>query len=224
MATHHHPQLELLTEYAAGALSLAQLACVSAHFNYCDDCRRAAEQLQDVGAALFEAQDAAPVGDALLNTVLARLDEAPPLCYSKPRRSEHGEQSRSGVPALLQRLMSGDFSDLPWRKITSALSIAHLKTGDPNYEFALYQIKAGGTIPDHDHQGSEMTLVLEGGFTDDRGTYHPGDFTFRQASEAHAPRALPGQDCICLAVLDAPLRFTGWKHRWMNPFLTLHAG
>jgi putative transcriptional regulator len=67
-------------------------------------------------------------------------------------------------------------------------------------------------------------VVLEGGFSDDRGTYHPGDFTFRQAGEAHAPRALPGQDCICLAVLDAPLRFTGWKHRWMNPFLTLHAG
>ena len=220
MATHHHPQPELLTEYAAGTLSLAQLACISAHFNYCHDCQRTAEQLQDVGAALFEAQDAAPVGDALLNTVLARLDEAPPLSYRRPR----GERSQSGIPALLQRLMSGDFSDLAWRKITSALSIAYLKTGDPNYEFALYQIKAGGTIPDHDHRGSEMTLVLEGGFSDDRGTYHPGDFTFRQASEAHAPRALPGQDCICLAVLDAPLRFTGWKHRWMNPFLTLHAG
>ena len=218
MATHHHPQHELLTEYAAGSLSLAQLACVSAHFNYCEDCQRTTEQLQEVGAALFEAQDATPVGDALLNTVLARLDEAPPLSYSKSRGD------RDGVPALLQRLMSGDFSDLPWRKVTSALSIARLKTGDPNYEFALYQIKAGGSIPDHDHRGTEMTLVLEGGFSDDRGTYHPGDFTVRQASEAHAPRALPGQDCICLAVLDAPLRFTGWKHRWMNPFLTLHAG
>jgi len=218
MATHHHPQLELLTEYAAGTLSLAQLACVSAHFNFCADCQQTTEQLQEVGAALFEAQDAAPLGDALLNSVLARLDEAPPLSYGRPQRGE------SAIPALLLRLMSGDFTDLPWRKITAALRIAYLKTGDPNYEFALYQIKAGGTIPDHDHRGSEMTLVLEGGFSDDRGTYHPGDFIFRQASEAHAPRALPEQDCICLAVLDAPLRFTGWKHRWMNPFLTLHAG
>ncbi len=218
MATHHHPPLELLTDYAAGTLSLAQSACVAAHFNYCSDCRRAAEQLQDVGAALFEAQDPEPVGDTVLNSVLARLDETAPLSYSRPK------PGMSGIPALLARLMNGDFSDLPWRRITSALSTAYLKTGDLDFECALYQIKAGRAIPDHDHRGSEMTLVLEGGFSDDRGTYHPGDFLFRQASEAHAPRALPDQDCICLAVLDAPLRFTSWKHRWMNPFLTLHAG
>ena len=39
----------------------------------------------------------------------------------------------------------------------------------------------------------------------------------------YAPRALPDGDCLCLAVLDAPLRFTGWKFRWINPFLRLHA-
>ena len=37
-------------------------------------------------------------------------------------------------------------------------------------------------------------------------------------------RAFADEDCICLAVLDAPLRFTGWKHRWMNPFLRLQGG
>jgi putative transcriptional regulator len=216
----YHPQLELLTEYAAGCLSLAQSSCIAAHLNYCPDCQRSAIQLQNIGAALFEAQDPLPAGDALLNRVLARLDEEAPLSYSRPR-----SDCRNGAtPALLQRLMSGDFSDLPWRKVTDALRITYLKTGDPNYEFALYQIRAGGEIPDHEHGGSEMTLVLEGGFSDDRGTYHPGDFILRQGGEQHAPRALQDQDCICLAVLDAPLRFTGWKHRWMNPFLRLHAG
>jgi putative transcriptional regulator len=32
------------------------------------------------------------------------------------------------------------------------------------------------------------------------------------------------EDCICLAVLDAPLKFTGWQYRWMNPFLRLQPG
>jgi putative transcriptional regulator len=217
--TTHHPQLELLTEYAAGSLSLAQAACIAAHLNYCEECRRTVLQLQNVGAALFEAQDPSPVGDCVLNRVLARLDEQPPLSYTRPEPTALG-----ATPALLQRLMKGDFSDLPWRKLTEALRITYLKTGDPNYEFALYRIKAGGRVPDHDHHGSEMTLVLEGGFSDDRGTYHPGDFIFRRADEQHAPRALAGRDCICLAVLDAPLRFTDWKYRWMNPFLRLHAG
>ncbi len=214
----YHPELDLLTEHAAGNLPLAQAACVSAHMNYCEQCRRTSGQLQDLGAVLFDALPGEPVGDAQLEAVLARLDDAPPLSYASS--PSYG----NAMPAILQRLMSGDFSDLSWKKITSSLRISYLKTGDPNFEFALYHIKAGGRIPEHGHRGSEMTLILEGGFSDADGSYHKGDFLLREASDVHAPTAVQSEDCICLAVLDAPLKFTGWKHRWMNPFLQLRAG
>ena len=214
----YHPELDLLTEHSAGNLPLAQAACVSAHMNYCEQCRRTSGQLQDLGAVLFDALPGEPVGDAQLEAVLARLDDAPPLSYAR------SSWSGNGTPAILQRLMSGDFSDLSWKKITSSLRISYLKTGDPNFEFALYHIKAGGRIPEHGHRGSEMTLILEGGFSDADGSYHKGDFLLREASDVHAPTAVQSEDCICLAVLDAPLKFTGWKHRWMNPFLQLRAG
>jgi putative transcriptional regulator len=214
-----HPSVDLLTEYVAGILPLAQSACISAHLNYCPQCQQQSARLQDLGAVLFESLTPVPVGDALLNTVLARLDEEPPLSY---RRAQDPAVGR--LPALLQRLMKGDFSELSWNKITSSLSISYLKTGDTAYEFALYHIKAGGKIPEHTHRGSEMTLVLQGGFSDAAGSYHEGDFLFREASDTHAPTALQSEDCICLAVLDAPLRFTSWKYRWMNPFLQLRAG
>ncbi|HAN28275.1 MAG TPA: transcriptional regulator [Haliea salexigens] len=214
-----HPSVDLLTEYVAGILPLAQSACISAHLNYCPQCQQQSARLQDLGAVLFDSLTPVPVGDALLNTVLARLDEEPPLSY---RRAQDPAVGR--LPALLQRLMKGDFSELSWNKITSSLRISYLKTGDPGYEFALYHIKAGGKIPEHTHRGSEMTLVLQGGFSDAAGSYHEGDFLFREASDTHAPTALQSEDCICLAVLDAPLRFTSWKYRWMNPFLQLRAG
>ena len=214
-----HPELDLLTEYAAGNLPLAQAACVSAHMNYCEQCQRSASQLQDLGAVMFESQQGVPVSDVQLEAVLARLDDAPPLGYAKPETGAVGR-----TPAILQRLMSGDFSDLIWKKITRSLSISYLKTGDPNYEFALYHIKAGGKIPEHTHRGTEMTLVLEGGFSDADGRYDRGDFIFRQATDVHAPTALQTEDCICLSVVDAPLKFTNWKYRWMNPFLQLQAG
>jgi len=214
-----HPSVDLLTEYVAGILPLAQSACISAHLNYCPQCQQQSARLQDLGAVLFDSLTPVPVGDALLNTVLARLDEEPPLSY---RRAQDPAVGR--LPALLQRLMKGDFSELSWNKITSSLRISYLKTGDPGYEFALYHIKAGGKIPEHTHRGSEMTLVLQGGFSDSAGSYHEGDFLFREASDTHAPTALQSEDCICLAVLDAPLRFTSWKYRWMNPFLQLRAG
>jgi putative transcriptional regulator len=214
-----HPDINLVTEYAAGNLPLAQAACVSAHLNYCEQCRRSVTQMQDVGAALFRGQSPVAVGDDILNSVLARLDEAPPLSYQQSDWSEVGS-----TPAILQRLMRGDFSDLSWKKITKSLKISYLKTGDSNFEFALYHIKAGGRIPEHTHHGSEMTLILEGGFSDADGSYHQGDFLFREASDTHAPTALQSEDCICLAVLDAPLKFTSWKYRWMNPFVSLHPG
>jgi putative transcriptional regulator len=213
-----HPDVDLLTEYAAGSLPLAQAACVSAHLNYCSQCGRTVEQLEDVGAALFDELHAGPVGDAQLNAVLARLDDTPPLRHARPDSAETGR-----MPGILQRLMKGDYKELDWKKVTKSLSISYLKTGDPNFEFALYHIKAGGRIPEHTHRGSEMTLVLEGGFSDADGSYHEGDFMFRIPGDVHAPTAVQSEDCICVAVLDAPLRFTGWKHRWMNPFLRLRA-
>jgi putative transcriptional regulator len=214
-----HPGLDLLTEHASGNLPLAQAACVSVHMNYCEQCRRTAGQLQALGSVMFDNLEPVPVGEAQLEAVLARLDEEPPLSYASAGRETAGR-----TPAILQRLMKGDFSDLSWKKITGSLRIAYLKTGDPNHEVALYHIKAGGRIPEHTHRGSEMTLVLEGGFSDADGSYHQGDFILREPSDVHAPTAVQSEDCICLAVLDAPLKFTGWKYRWMNPFLQLRPG
>ncbi|MFT6275586.1 MAG: putative transcriptional regulator [Halioglobus sp.] len=207
-----HPDLDLITDYSAGSLPLAQSACVSVHVSNCVQCQRLARQLTDLAAAMFEELEAISVGDVLLDTVLARLDEEPVLAP---------EKGTSSISAMLQRLVNADFSDLSWKKIGSALRISYLHTGDSDHEFALYHIKAGGKIPEHTHRGSEMTLVLEGGFSDANGSYHEGDFIFRRSGDVHSPTALQSQDCICLSVLDAPLKFTTWKFRWMNPFLKL---
>ena len=99
----HHPQLDLLTEHAAGALPLAQAACVGAHLNYCESCARTVAQLQQVGAALFAAADAEPVGDAMLDRVLARLDEEPPLQY-QPQQAQQGDAGAiTAPPARINR-------------------------------------------------------------------------------------------------------------------------
>jgi putative transcriptional regulator len=214
----HHPSPDFLTDFAAGTLPVPQAACISAHLNYCDSCRKSAEQLQTIGGVLMEQLSPVAVSETVLDTVLARLDDPAPLAFAS-----QGVREQEDLPGLLSRIINGDFTQLVWKRITRSLSVSYLKTGDSDYEFALYRIAAGGRIPDHDHGGSEMTLVLEGGFADESGTYHPGDFIFRKASETHAPVAIDGEECICLAVLDAPLKFTGW-HRWMNPFIQLQAG
>ncbi len=217
----HHPPINFLTDYAAGALPTAQAACVYAHAVCCEPCRRIVGQLQDIGSALFNQLAPIPVSDKVLDCVLVRLDDPAPLRYRDNRAAAN---ECPPLPGLLARIMNGDFSELAWKRITKSLSVSCLKVGDIAHEFALYRITAGGQIPEHNHGGSEMTLVLQGGFSDDSGVYHPGDFLYRQGLDTHAPLAIDGEGCICLTVLDAPLRFTRLRHRWMNPFLQLRVG
>jgi putative transcriptional regulator len=175
-------------------------------------------KLEDIGGAHLEQLDPQPVGESVLERVMARLDDPEPLRYAT------SETSETALPGLLDRLINGDYADLVWKRVTQSLSISYLKTGDPNHEFALYRIAEGGRIPEHTHGGSEMTLVLRGGFADESGEYHPGDCVVREGWDKHTPVALEGEECICLAVLDAPLRFTRLRHRWLNPLLKLRAG
>ncbi len=212
----HHPSNDFLVEHTAGSLPVAQAACISAHLSYCERCRRVDNQLRTLGGAMLERLEPETVSEALLDNVLARLEDPAPLTYSD-------QTIRTELPGLLERLINKDFSQLVWKRVTRALSVSYLSTGDTNHEFALLRIAEGGRIPEHTHGGNEMTLVLEGGFSDGRDSYHPGDFIFRSSEDKHAPVALDGEDCICLTVLDAPLRFTSWQHRWLNPFLKLRA-
>ncbi len=213
----HHPDSRLLNEFASGALPLAQSLCVALHLNYCEQCGRSHRRLQQLGSAMFERLQPQPVGDALLDSVMSRLDEEIPLSYS------HGPDREDDYPALVQRLMARDYDDLQWDKLTSDLRISRLRTGDREHEFALYHIRAGGTIPRHTHRGTELTQVLEGGFSDETGDYREGDFILRDASQQHTPTAWADGDCICIGVLDAPIRFSDWKYKVLNPFLRLHA-
>jgi len=214
---NHHPDDEILAEFCAGTLPLARSACVSMHLYFCEHCRRRVQRLQQVASAMFDTLTPRAVDDTLLDKVLSRLDEEPPLSYRASVASD-------GRPPLVQRLMKGDYEDLRWSRVNSALRISRLRTGDPHNELALYRIKAGGSIPRHGHRGTELTLVLEGSFSDEEGLYQQGDFIERDAEHTHTPTAARTADCICIGVLDAPIRFTPWNYRVLNPFLRLHAG
>ncbi len=85
----------------------------------------------------------------------------------------------------------------------------------------LLRIKAGTALPQHTHEGHEFTLLLAGGFSDASGHYLRGDVAVADASVDHRPVADDGEDCLCLAVTDAPLRLTGPFGRYLNFFARL---
>lgn len=213
----HHPDSNTLAEFAASSLPAAQSVVVSAHLESCALCRQRLAQLEAVGGVMLEDMTPVDVDASVFDNVLLRLDEA------QDDRAAN-DANASPLSWSVKQVRKGNLDQLQWKKVTRSLRIADLGDIDGAAEFSLYHIAEGGRIPQHNHSGTEMTLVLQGGFSDESGSYHAGDFITREAGDIHAPTALPGGDCICLAVLESPLRFTRWHHRWLSPLLQLRAG
>jgi putative transcriptional regulator len=85
----------------------------------------------------------------------------------------------------------------------------------------LLYIPAGTAVPDHGHRGMELTLVLQGAFVDETDRFGPGDIEIADEDLNHTPIADIGEDCICLAATDAPLRFNKLIPRIAQPFFRI---
>jgi len=74
-------------------------------------------------------------------------------------------------------------------------------------------------VPVHSHGGLELTLVIDGSFSDATGSYGRGDLQGADETLQHQPHAGAEKDCICLAVTDGPLRFKSLAARLVQPRL-----
>jgi putative transcriptional regulator len=76
-------------------------------------------------------------------------------------------------------------------------------------------------VPDHGHNGIELTLVLQGAFRDETGRFGVGDLEVADDTLDHTPIAERGAPCICLAATDAPLKFKSLIPRLLQPLLRI---
>jgi len=83
----------------------------------------------------------------------------------------------------------------------------------------LLKIPVGRSVPEHGHNGREMTLVLVGRFKDEFGSFSRGDVQDVDQDTVHQPVAGMVEDCVCLAVTDAPLDFKSFLPRIAQPFI-----
>ncbi len=208
----HHLTDALLMSYASGTLEEGYSLVVATHISLCDECRARLEAFEAVGGALIEdTGDVAEVSEDALEATLALIDAAPEVVQRplNPNRV---------FPGPLIDYVGGDLEDVRWRAVGGGVRQAVLKTRD-NTKVRLLSIPGGMAIPDHGHRGLELTLVLKGAFRDEEDRFGPGDVEVANEDLAHTPIAEEGEDCICLAVTDAPLRFKGLIPRLAQPFI-----
>lgn len=212
--THHVPTA-LLFDYATGALSEGPALAVSTHLSYCGGCFAALGRLEEVGGAVLQSLEPAAVDSELLSRTLARLDEH----GADERAVELDGETRGLLPPVLRPYLATTLEGARWRFAARHVREARLPLADPSHRASLMRVAAGRPVPRHTHRGVEYTVVLSGGFTDRGQAYRMGDFCVADPSVEHRPVAMDDAECLCLAVLDAPVLPTGRIGRLIAPFL-----
>ena len=214
----HHIGEELLLDYAAGATTEAMSLLIASHLALCPMCRAQLAELELVGGAMLDALPGDDDDDAGLEAVLARLDRDEDG-FDAPPAPAPAAVDGIVLPEPLRGYVGKDVGALRWKRRMRGLDECVLPVGGARV--SLMRIHRGASMPKHTHAGNELTLVLTGGFTDARGSYLRGDVAVTDQHVDHQPTADLDEDCLCLAVVDAPLRLTGRMTRFLNPFLRI---
>lgn len=213
MQINHHLSDELLMAYSAGILPEAFSLVVATHISMCDECRARLASFDAIGGAMMDQAAGADVSDDSFASTLKLISDGPKDAILTER------VPASKVPAPLhQYLPEGGLDAIRWRSVGMGVKQAILPTSK-DASVRLLKIPAGVAVPDHGHRGTELTLVLQGAFRDDHDRFGPGDLEIADEDMHHTPVAEDGEDCICLAATDAPLRFNGLLPRIAQPFV-----
>jgi putative transcriptional regulator len=215
LSLHHfaspsgRPLDELLAAYAAGQLPGALHALVAAHLSIKPDNRAFVAALETLKGGELELIPPSPLRDRE-----ARLAAIFDSVEQPPAPSQRGCEV---FPGPLARFVGRDFQAVPWRTVLPGIKEFRFKE-DSDGDASLVWIRPGRTMPSHTHEGSEVTLVLKGGFADATGHYRRGDVAIADSEIDHRPRADDDEDCVCFAVTDGPLRLTGTVGRLVQRF------
>jgi putative transcriptional regulator len=233
---NYHPADELLMQFAAGQLTNALGIQTACHLESCKQCQLKVRLYEQLGGDLIDISAPAKLEpDAksrLLKNLQNRKDTVNRIDKSLKVTSgtdttnsldglynDQFANANQRLPKPLHRFVPDYYDNLPWTGFSKSIQSYELPFSDEKYTARFYKIAAGKELPQHTHNGNEFTLVMAGSFSDLSGDYHPGDFILADTSTHHQPRAHEKEDCICFAVMDAPLKMTGFFGRMLNPFI-----
>ncbi|MGL3608709.1 ChrR family anti-sigma-E factor [Rhizobium sp. G187] len=218
----HHISDELLLDYASGNLSEGWSIAVATHLALSPASRGRLKLMEHMGGGFLEACEAEPAStetstDESWAQMKARLSNP----ASVPSQTVVASPAAASpvLPEPLRSYLGGDVDKLKWRALGRGAYHIPVETADKDSQVRLLKIPAGKPVPEHSHGGRELTVVLKGAFSDGATVFRRGDIEEADETLTHQPVATPDEDCICLAVTDAPLKFKSLLVRLVQPVL-----
>jgi putative transcriptional regulator len=204
----HHVDAATLLAFSAGTLNEALSAVVAAHVHGCPDCATEVDRMDLVGATLL-ATMAVP-----MQGTRDTADKTPPFrdtTHENPTTmAKPATAAPCVVPAPIRAHFGIDNSSIRWKQLAPGVwhhrfKLSRRKSGD----LRLLKIAPGYRMLEHGHGGTELTLVLDGAYSDSTGEYLSGDIQEVAEEIEHCPIADRVSGCICLIASEEPARFRG---------------
>ena len=214
---------EWLVSYAAGSLSEEHALLVATHAHYQPDLQEKIMDAEAIGGALLEDIDPVSFDGAALDRVMESLDSNQGTAETNHETNQPVERNGDvDLAPCLQEYLGQPLDSLKWRTMGPGMKNVKLSRGPNGENLWLLKARGGTHMPEHGHNGAEMTLVLRGGYTVDGKHYGPGFMEIADTDvENHRPIIDEGADCICLVVTHAPLRMKSLIGKVMQPFIGL---
>ena len=212
----------LLVDHAAGSLPEPISLVMATYVSLNGEARARYDALNEVGGLMLEDMDDLATPKSSVADLLARLDDddVDVIDMTAPRADDKFDaHTRALVPAPLRQYLGDSLEKIRWRKLGAGVAEHQLPVGGENYRVSLLKIAPGKAVPTHSHRGMEYTVVLDGAFEDGEERLAAGDMSCHGEDHTHRPISDVRMGCLCLAVTDAPLKFSGPLGWVINPFL-----
>ena len=208
------PELdELLAAHAAGRLPPPLALIVASHLALAPASLRRYRAYEAIGGALLADLVPAPLAPDAWDRPCRRFRAA---AAAPPPAAAAAAAGHDRLPGPLRDRLPDGLDRLPWRREGAAVQ-AEIGPVTDGYRTTLVRVPPGLPYPRHRHVGTELILVIEGGFVDGGACHRRGELVIAGPEACHAPVAMPERDWLWLRVLDAPLRRTGALGRLLDP-------
>jgi putative transcriptional regulator len=219
MTITFHPEPESLMSCSAGSMPEAFAAVMAAHITICPQCQKDLALMQDIGIALF---DKLPGTTVTSNAPVMAL-RAGEAGSEASGVTEFGVKAAGDVPAPLVPIIGPSLDAIEWSRVAPGvwqhpIALKGPAQGPVRGQLRLIKVAPGMALPEHSHNGSELTLIVKGSYRDATGHYTVGDVADMTNDAKHSPVADPVEGCICLAANDGKMKFKSLLAKLIQPF------
>ena len=204
-------------DHASGTLSLGEQVFMDSHLELSSKAAAKVADYEKVGALILESVFTDQQGTGLgfdAEDIFAQDDAQSGLLDSgqeadrvQVSASASGRSEDTYLPQALRAFVDDNAMSIRWRFLGPKLRKCLLWTSEDGTKLWMLKAEAGADIPLHSHNGSELTLVLKGSFSDQAHRFERGHVQEADDGTEHEILIGDSEECVCLALTQAPLNF-----------------